>query len=290
MIHEALEAHQLTPRHGVELDAGHHRDQILAMHFQRGDLGDHPPLPEDGDPIGQGEDELQVVGDEQHRRSRIASFPDQRLYTTGLSHPERGGRFVQDEKARVCEQGPPERHHLSLPTRQRPNGGVEGQLLRADAPQGGRGFLPHPPLRAEPATALAAEEDVRDDVEVVTEALVLPHDLHGGVANLIGAGRHRRAAQSDLAVFRLEHSGDAGHHGRLARSVLADERHGLTGAHTKIHAAENGERAEALREPDDLKQRMGGAPPLPIRLALPRHVRPHQPPSRPEPPPLLTLC
>ena len=53
-------------RRRVHLDARHERDQVGPLHLHRRDVGDDPALAEDHDPVGEAEDLLEVVGDEQH--------------------------------------------------------------------------------------------------------------------------------------------------------------------------------------------------------------------------------
>ena len=66
LVDEAPQALQLALGRRVHLDARHQRDEVGPLHLHRRDVGDDPALAEDHDPVGEAEDLLEVVGDEQH--------------------------------------------------------------------------------------------------------------------------------------------------------------------------------------------------------------------------------
>ena len=85
------------------------------------------------------------------------------------------------------------------------------------------------------ADPLAAEEHVRDDVEVVREREVLVHDLDPelrGVARPVDVDRF--ALEADLALVEGVDADDALDERRLAGAVVADERHDFAPAHLEV--------------------------------------------------------
>ena len=107
--------------------------------------------------------------------------------------------------------------------------------------------------------ALAPEEHVLDDVEVVGQGQVLVHGLDpepGGVAGAMDL--NRLALPEELAVVGRVDPGDAfGQHG-LPRSVIPDQRGHLPGRQVEVDLGEGLHRAEVLVDPPHLEQGLGG--------------------------------
>ena len=104
--------------------------------------------------------------------------------------------------------------------------------------------------------ALAPEEHVGDDVEVVGEREILVHDLDpelGGVARAVDVDR--LALEEDLALVERVDPDDALDQRRLAGAVVADEGHDLAPAHLEVDAVERLDRSEGLRDAPALEQR-----------------------------------
>src|SRR5205807_10620123 len=107
----------------------------------------------------------------------------------------------------------------------------------------------------QPVAGLAAEVHVLDDVEVVAQREVLVDDLDpelGGVLRPVNVDE--LAVEVDLAVVVAVDSGYALDQGRLARPVVADERHDLSVAHLEVDVRERLHRAVRLRDASDLEE------------------------------------
>ena len=119
------------------------------------------------------------------------------------------------------------------PVEERAHGPDVGQLypIRAkDAPGGLAGFG----VGDEPTTALAAEEHVGGNVEVVAQGQVLPHHRQAAVG--APRGPDARAPDPDLADVGRDVAGDAAHKGRLSSAVLPGQGHELARPHLEVHA------------------------------------------------------
>ena len=206
-------------------------------------------------PVGQREDLIEVVGHQQDARPGVAALTDHALHPQRLGDAERRRGLVEQQQPRVAHERPTERHELALTARQAAHRPVQRQRLGPHPPQDRRGVLAHLALGDHPATRLAAQEHVGDDVEVVAQPVVLPQHLDPGLAHLIGRRGQRRAVEPDLALLGLEDAGDAGHQRRLARAVLADQGDDLARTDPQVHVAQHREAAEALGDPAGVEAR-----------------------------------
>ena len=102
-----------------------------------------------------------------------------------------------------------------------------------------RALLHHRLLEPEePVVDLAAEVHVLDDVEVVAQREILVHDLDPELGRVLRpVDRHLLAVEVDLAAVVAVDAGDALDQRRLARPVVADERHDLTRPHLEVDVA-----------------------------------------------------
>ena len=215
--------------------------------------------PQHGDPVGDLEDVVQVVRDQDDGEPLLGQPLDELEHLLRLRDAERGGRLVEDHEPRVPHHRAGDGDGLSLAARK----GRDRLPDRADRRHGEalhrlRGLGLHHRLLepVQPVAGLAAEVHVLDDVEVVAEREVLVDDLDpelGGVLRAVDV--HRLAVDDDLAAVRRVRAGDALDQGRLAGAVVADERHHLTGTDLEVDLAERLDRAEALRDPVELQER-----------------------------------
>src|SRR5207248_1049906 len=145
----------------------------------------------------------------------------------------------------------PDRGHADLQIGELP------RSLAAHAPLVER--AQHVPERAAPPQ-LAAEEDVRGDVERGGDGEVLVHGLDPDAA-----GVERRAeadvlaVDEDLALVRLERARERLDQRRLAGPVVADDGDDLAGVEVEIGARERDDLAAALDEPARLEDRRRSA-------------------------------
>ena len=103
---------------------------------------------------------------------------------------------------------------------------------------------------------LAAQVHVLDDVEVVAECEILVDDLDPKLGCLLGAvDVGGLAVEVDLTRVVGMNPGDALDQGRLAGTVVADERHDLALSHLEVDVGERLDRAEGLRDVAKIEER-----------------------------------
>jgi hypothetical protein len=257
LVDQAPQPLQLTTGHRVHLDAGHEPNHIGALDLQRGDVGNHPPLTQDHDAIGQAEHLLKVVGDQQDPGASFPDLPDQGLDLERLDHAERRRGLVQDQQARTRHQGPAKGHQLTLAAGEGSDRSIQRQRAGAHPLQDGGRLLVHAGV-GEEQTALPAQGDVRHDVEVVAQTVVLPEDLHPRLSDLVGSGRHGRALEVDLALVGLDDPGKAGHQRGLPGPGFPHQRHHLAPGDPERHIPQRRDRTEAFGEADHIEERGRG--------------------------------
>ena len=104
-------------------------------------------------------------------------------------------------------------------------------------------------LPGPPDSSSLAEEEVRDDVEVVGQSKILVHGGDAELRRVLGrANRDRDPVHRDLAVVGREDARDDLHERRLAGSVVADEPDDLAGVDLEVHAVERLDGAEPLAD------------------------------------------
>ena len=256
---EAAQALQLAPGGRVELDAGHQGDDVIGMGLHRRQRGRHPAPAEDDDAIGELEDLLGAVGDEEDGRPPPSQFPHQVGHPAGGGDPERGGGLVENEEGGGGQHGSGDGHQLAFTARERFDRLAHVPEFDAEAGQHPVGLGLH--LLLGQQRPFPAEEQVGHDVEVVAQGEVLPDD-----------GQARRAGtEPDGAGIGLDHAGDALDEGRLARAVLAHQGDDLAGGDVEIDTVEDRLIGETLRQAGDRQERRqaGGGAGDAARLAMP---------------------
>ena len=204
---------------------------------------------QDGDPVGDLEDVVQVVRDEHDREAPVGEALDEVEHLARLGDAERRGRLVEDDEPRVPQHGLRDRDRLALAAGERGYGLADG----ADRGDGerlqrlGRALLHLGSFRRQSRSCvLAAEVHVLDDVEVVAEREVLVDDLDPELRGVLRAVDASPACRRrDLAAVAAVDAGDALDQRRLAGAVVADERHHLAGSHLEVDVGERLDRAEA---------------------------------------------
>src|SRR4029077_10295535 len=185
---------------------------------------------EDEDPVGYLEDVDQVVADDDDAEPALAQPPDQVEDLSGLGHPQRRGRLVEQNHLGVAKEGTRYSDLLALTARERPDLAAQAGNGHRDAGEQLAGAVLHPRLvelaRSLPDTGrdhLLAEEEIGDDVEVVAqrEVLVDGRDAERGRI-LRPRDRDLPAVEIDRAVVGSVDAGDGLHHRRLAGAVVAD--------------------------------------------------------------------
>jgi len=122
--------------------------------------------------IGDARDLVHAVGDVEHRDADLVAQPLQERQDLGLARiVERRERFVQQQEARVREQGAADRDTLLLASRQRARAALE-QLAEAEQ----RHNVIEARCGGVLLAALAAVVDIRPHVHVREQARFLEHE------------------------------------------------------------------------------------------------------------------
>jgi hypothetical protein len=236
---------------------GHVLDHALAVHACGVTLDDHLAQVQHRDPIGHGEDVVQVVGDHEHREAVVTQVPDQLEHHRRLRHTERCGGFVHDDQLGVPHHRPGHGHRLPLAARKRADRLADGADRRHLQARQGLGGRPLHGVLVEQAVTdlLAAEEHVLDDVQVVGQREVLVDGLDPEFRGIVCvADADRAALPEDVSLVGLVCTRDALDQHRLARAVVTTERGDPSGGDVEVHFCQGLDRPEALGNPSEGEQ------------------------------------
>src|SRR5205823_3357692 len=131
-----------------------------------------------------------------------------------------------------------------------------GEVPRGLAPH--RALVQHAEHAAERVgpTYLAAEEDVRRDVERRRDGEILIDGLDPGTARVAGGPEvHGLGVEQDLALVRLDRARERLDQRRLAGAVVADDREDLLRIELEVSASQREDVAVALDESPRLEDR-----------------------------------
>ena len=230
--------------------------------------------------VGDLEDFLHAVADEEDGDALVAQVADQLEQLRDLVGRQRGGRLVHDQDADIERDRLGDLDRLLRGKRQaaRRAAHVEGD---AELGEDRLGVAEHLPPADHLAAVLMADEDVLGDVEVGKEQRLL---IDRGDAEALALGGvadgHRLAGEQDFAAIGLV---DAGHdldQGRLAGAVFAEQRVDFAGIERQRHVLERLGGVEPLGDVAHFKNR-GCRPAIgPPGAPVPRPRRvPFQTPS-----------
>ena len=116
---------------------------------------------------------------------------------------------------------------------------------------------PLPRVGEQEPAALAPEQDVRGDVQVVAERQILPDHRDPAPQHRRRVGGHRPAGQEYLPGGGRHVTGYAAHERGLARPVLTGQRHQLARPEAQVDVVERPQRPEPGGEPPHGQQRPG---------------------------------
>src|SRR5256885_1000186 len=219
----------------------------------------HAPEVEDRDVVRDLEDVIQVVGDDHHGQALVAQPPDEVEHHPGLDDAERGCRLVHEHELRVPHHRLGDGDRLALPPGQRCHRLADGSHGGdAKARQRFRGGALHAVLIEQSvAQALASQEHVLDDVEVVSQRQVLIDGLDAqarGVARVVDVDR--MALPGDLAVVYLVDARDALGEHRLTGAVVSAQCGHLPGRDVEVDVVQGLDRTEVLVQLPNLEERL----------------------------------
>jgi hypothetical protein len=219
------------------------------------------PEVEGHDAVGHLEHVVHVVGDEHDADALVGEPAHQIENLSGLRHTERGGGLVEHHHLALPQHGLGDGHGLALPAGEAGNPLADARHRAHVQPVErlpGKDLHLHL-VQTEPVGALAPEEHVLDDVEVVAQRKVLVHDLDAEGGRLAGAvDGDRVAVEADLAGIGAVDAGQALHQCRLARPVVPDQCGHLTPVDVEIDIVQHVHGTEALVDAPHGEQRGHG--------------------------------
>ena len=111
---------------GRQLDrsAHHHPGQLLLGGRLRLGLTDHPAIAQHGDPIGEGQYLVKLVGDEDEAPTVVGHPAQNDEELLDLLGRQDGGRLVQDQETAIPVEGLDDLDALTLPHRKLPHVGL----------------------------------------------------------------------------------------------------------------------------------------------------------------------
>ena len=148
------------------------------------------------DAVGDLEDLLDVVGDEQHGRAGVGDGPRERPDLRRLGEAEGRGRLVHDHEVHAVAHDAQDLDDLALAAGQQPDRAVQrrpsvtpSSSRRARAVRSAARDVAHREDAAEPRPRLAAEGEVVGHAQVGAQRQLLEDDLDAGVAGEAGVAR-----------------------------------------------------------------------------------------------------
>ena len=235
-----------------------HVGQLAAHHAPRhvggGEVGgvegaDLDPVAEDGDPVGDRLDLVELVRHVEHRDAVGHQAPDELEQDFGLGAGEHVGGLVHAQDADLARHRLGDLDHLHLRHRQVAHAPRDRDLGPQGVEQGAGAGASRRAIDEAEAVPLAPQRDVLLDREVGDQVqLLVDQDDAGGLGGVGVREADRRAAPADLAAGRREVSGEQLHQRRLAGAVLAQERVHLAGADVDVDRVQDLDGAEGLAE------------------------------------------
>ena len=232
----------------------------LAEHLLHRPLDRHPlarlagdddlAAAQDRDPVGDGEDVLEEVGDVDDADAAVAEVADDLQQALGLGFLQGRGRLVEDQDVGLVEQRAGDLDQLLLAEAQRGERAVEVDV-EADRLEHRLGLAAHrPAVERDPGgERLAAEEEVLEDVEVGEERQLLGDDRDPLIGRLAGVAEgDPLAVELERPLIRGGAADDDLDQRRLAGAVGAEQGVHLTRVDLEIDAIEGLDTAIALGE------------------------------------------
>ena len=147
---------------------------VVGVHLGRVDLGDHPAVPQHHDPVGEPEHLVDVVAGQQDRGALLAQAADQLLDLGGGPDAQRGGRLVEQQQPRAGAPSPGRPRPAGAGRRTASGRSWWCRAAGSEAAEQRGRLRMEADVGHQAAAALAAEQQVRRDVQVVAERQVLP--------------------------------------------------------------------------------------------------------------------
>ena len=260
--------------------ADHQPRQLLAGRPLGGQRADHLAAAQHGDPVGDLQHLVQLMGDEDDRRAALRQRADGGEQLLSLLGGEHRRRLVEDQHLGTPVERLQDLDPLLLGHPDRLHAGVRPHLQPEALRQ-----LGHPPVglgvvEQRAVAGLVGKHDVLGHRHHRDQHEVLVHHADAGVDRVPGrTDPQRPPAQQDLARVGLGQPVEHVHQRALAGAVLAQQRQHLAAAHREIDIAVRDHAAVALGDAAKLEEGVG--------LHLARNVPPGER-ARPLPRPALT--
>ena len=192
-------------------------------------------------------------------RDAVVPQPPNELEQPLALHGIQGGvRFVEDDDIGTRDRRPRDLDDLPIREPQGADTGL-GRERRSELGEDGLGLVLDGPPRHEPeACRLAADEQVRQDVEIREQAEFLEDD-DDALARGIGRGTERDgcAPDEDDAVVWTLRAGEDLHERGFAGAVLADDGKDPAGVDRKVHPGQGTDAAVRLADARELTDGCG---------------------------------
>ena len=188
----------------VDRAADHHGDELVLGDVGDAAFADEAAVAEDGVAVGDAEDLVELVADEEDRLALGLQHLDQLVELGDLLVRERGGRLVHDDDAGVDRKGAGDGDEVLVGDAEVAQPGPRVDALRADAGEHGAGVVVHPLPVDEPEAGAGgvAEEDVLGDRELVEEHGLLVDRGDAGRGGGVGGREVRRAGRRGRSRLR----------------------------------------------------------------------------------------
>ena len=205
-------------------------------------LGDHPPVVDHRDAVGELVGLLEILRGEEHGGAVPDQHPDDVPDLVAAPRVEAGGRLVEEQELRRD-------HEARGDVEPAPHAAGEGLDLavgRLAEPEGGEQLV-RPRLRL--AAAIAEEPAEEDEILVAGQVLVDRGELPGEAdpaAHRVGIGDHVEPEHAGAAAVGLEQRREHAHDRGLAGAVRAQEPVDRAAADDEVDAVDGAVRPEGL--------------------------------------------
>ena len=245
-----LDAQAVDAEHGVarvrlaavdgqlDLATDHQLRQVVLVGLGREPLADDPAAPDDRDPIGDLEDLVELVADEDDAVALGREPPQDGEDLLGLLRREHGGRLVEDEDPRLAVERledldpllPADRQVSTLASGSisKPNGCPSSTIRRCASLRSRKTGLA---IVSSPRRMFSATVSTGTSMKCWW-TMLMPRSMASDGPRIVD----RLAVEQDLALVRHREPVEDVHQGRLAGAVLAEQRVDLAGAEVEVDA------------------------------------------------------
>ena len=242
----------------VDGAADHHLDDGVLGGVGQKPLAHHLAVAEDGVAVGDAENLIELVADEEDRLALALQEFDEQKKLLDLLGRECGGRLVHDDDPGVDRHGTRHRDEVLVGDAEiaQPRVGVDVAGMHRVEHFARVGAHRLPVDRTQASARRVPQEDVFRDREIVEEHGLLVNGGDAVLEGLVGAGEmDGLAADADFAAIGLVDAGEDLHQRGLAGAVLADQRGDLSGIERQADIVERSHAGEGFGDAGKREQR-----------------------------------